>query len=96
MNFAKSLFNQEGTGSQALNAKMEGGLLAGDKTGSSSLEAPGARAMDGPGCCFPDSITSLPASGSPAENITEGVFLYFMGTWFSEVPGTWEVCSNGR
>lgn len=52
MNVAKSLFNQEGTGSQALNAKMEGGQLAGDKTGSSSLEAPGARAMDGPGCCF--------------------------------------------
>lgn len=52
MNIAKSLFNQEGTGSQALNAKMEGGQLAGDKTGRSSLEAPGARAMDGPGCCF--------------------------------------------
>lgn len=63
---------------------------AGPRQLEARLGLPGARGMDGPG-----SITSLPASESPARKChCEGVSLYLAGAWSPEGPsanaGTWE------
>lgn len=66
MNSAGSLF-QPGTNRQPDSECKdgEGPSWPGDKAAGPALES-WAGGRDGLSCCFPDSITGLPASGSPA------------------------------